>query len=225
MISYPEFTREISKSSTLSACKSNKKVDNTSQWQETCSPLHCSLPTPDCTTSKLGFIDNETDLNPINMECLPTKNKSLGDAIDDLFRYCPLDPFVLPEKKQLRFGAVGIREHPVIVGDNPTVKVGLPLQLGWDHQEEYQVDIEIYEATKSRRKRPQKLDAFQRVRRLQQFQPLDQLVKAEKKREQTIISLLPKSKTSKLSRYCGGGQTLSRILQETPTFEISKQYL
>eukprot|EP00521_Asterionellopsis_glacialis_P016158 CAMPEP_0195294404 /NCGR_PEP_ID=MMETSP0707-20130614/14867_1 /TAXON_ID=33640 /ORGANISM="Asterionellopsis glacialis, Strain CCMP134" /LENGTH=221 /DNA_ID=CAMNT_0040355363 /DNA_START=40 /DNA_END=705 /DNA_ORIENTATION=- len=221
MIAYTEYTHQISKPSKMVQGKRNE-----GEWQESCQPLHCNLPASAPTISKLGFVDNETASNPITIECLPSKGQSFGDAFDDLFRDCPLaPPITTKNKKQLRFGTVGIREHRVIVGDNPSVKVGLPLQLDWDYCKEIKVDLEIFEATKPSRKRPQKLDAFQRFQRLREFQAPAQLVRAERKREQKIISLLPKSQSRKLSRYCGGGQTLSKILQDTPTLEPPRRYV
>jgi len=62
-------------------------------------------------------------------------------------------------EKQVFFYEVSIREYPRILGDNPAVTEGVPLALDWDHQNQYKVNVEMYEFTRApvRRKSRRKL--------------------------------------------------------------------
>jgi len=62
-------------------------------------------------------------------------------------------------EKQVFFYEVSIREYPQILGDNPAVTEGVPLALDWDHQNQYKVNVEMYEFTRApvRRKSRRKL--------------------------------------------------------------------
>jgi hypothetical protein len=54
--------------------------------------------------------------------------------------------------KTVRFARVEIREHPRILGDNPSVKRGPALSLGWFNDgtgREYSCDIDTYEAIRA----------------------------------------------------------------------------
>lgn len=56
------------------------------------------------------------------------------------------------DSKKLGFSTVTIREHPVVLGDNVTVR-GPPISLSWDYQDEKVYELEDYEqATKERRR-------------------------------------------------------------------------
>ena len=49
------------------------------------------------------------------------------------------------EKQGVRFGTVRIHTHPITLGDNPAVKHGLPMELGWDHVNSETFDLEEFE--------------------------------------------------------------------------------
>eukprot|EP00549_Striatella_unipunctata_P021491 CAMPEP_0118705090 /NCGR_PEP_ID=MMETSP0800-20121206/19653_1 /TAXON_ID=210618 ORGANISM="Striatella unipunctata, Strain CCMP2910" /NCGR_SAMPLE_ID=MMETSP0800 /ASSEMBLY_ACC=CAM_ASM_000638 /LENGTH=152 /DNA_ID=CAMNT_0006607163 /DNA_START=81 /DNA_END=539 /DNA_ORIENTATION=+ len=50
-------------------------------------------------------------------------------------------------KKSVSFGSIEIREYPVVLGDNHSVK--FPLALDWDHQNSLSVDCEEYEESRA----------------------------------------------------------------------------
>jgi hypothetical protein len=55
--------------------------------------------------------------------------------------------------KTVSFGSVRVREYIRIVGDNPEVKVGPPISIGWDYMEREDQTLEEYEASKRGGKR------------------------------------------------------------------------
>lgn len=156
-------------------------------------------------------------------------DKSLNqDAKSSRVRHCPLHHLleevvnpslaVLVEKsktKKVSFGTVEIREHAVIVGDNPFVKVGLPLTIDWQHHSEISLDLNIYESSRDpHRRKLLKLGAKRRFERLQQFEPDDaHLEMAVRNRQKHLLSLLSKTKSNKMMRYCGESQTLCNLMQ------------
>jgi len=52
-------------------------------------------------------------------------------------------------KKCVQFGCLTVREHPIVLGDNPAAKAGPPLAIDWHHFREYTIDLEEYEAARS----------------------------------------------------------------------------
>jgi len=55
--------------------------------------------------------------------------------------------------KKVIFHEVQIREFDQILGDNPAVSDGVPVALAWEFQEEYNMDIDIYECTRGPERR------------------------------------------------------------------------
>lgn len=49
-------------------------------------------------------------------------------------------------KKKVGFGQVEIRTHHVVLSDNPACKDGCPMELGWDHVDTCNFDLEEFEA-------------------------------------------------------------------------------
>jgi len=56
------------------------------------------------------------------------------------------------DSKKLCFSTVTIREHPIVLGDNVTIR-GPPISLSWDHQDEKVYGLEDYEQTIRERRR------------------------------------------------------------------------
>ena len=72
---------------------------------------------------------------------------------------------------QVSFDSVQVRSFEQTLGDNPTVSIGPPVQLGWDFEQREPVQVDIYESNKVlARRRPHEfaLNHFQR-RNLLQF--------------------------------------------------------
>lgn len=67
-------------------------------------------------------------------------------------------PVVVSPKTRTRrgvtFATVEIREHPIIVGDHPGVKRGVPLSIGWESVNQILLDLDRYEAVRVRHRRP-----------------------------------------------------------------------
>ena len=49
------------------------------------------------------------------------------------------------EPKKVEFGSISIRRHPLVIGDNPSVTSGAPLQIGWKVMSEATHSIDLYE--------------------------------------------------------------------------------
>lgn len=50
-----------------------------------------------------------------------------------------------PPKRRVSFGSVGIREHALTIGDNPSCRSGAPTSLDWEFADKDTVHIESYE--------------------------------------------------------------------------------
>lgn len=79
------------------------------------------------------------------------------------------DNTVSERKLSISFGSISIREYTRIPGDNPSVSEGPPITVEWEHQDEYEVDIDHYEQKKVRRSSSQlKLSPESRIEMLKQ---------------------------------------------------------
>jgi hypothetical protein len=47
--------------------------------------------------------------------------------------------------KSVVFGRISFREYPIIMGCNPSVGQGVPVTIGWNYFNEYDVAVETYE--------------------------------------------------------------------------------
>ena len=47
--------------------------------------------------------------------------------------------------KEVGFGRIAFREYPIIMGGNPSVSEGVPVELDWHHINEYDVEVDSYE--------------------------------------------------------------------------------
>lgn len=57
-------------------------------------------------------------------------------------------------RKRVTFGNVEIREHPRILGDNPSVKRGPALSIGWyDNGRQHSYDVDTFEAIRANQRR------------------------------------------------------------------------
>ena len=51
-------------------------------------------------------------------------------------------------RRRVSFGSVGIREHTLTIGDNPSCRAGAPTSLDWEYDEKDTVHVESYEFTR-----------------------------------------------------------------------------
>ena len=56
--------------------------------------------------------------------------------------YCSQCP-TCTQAKRVQFSTVQIRSYPIILGDNPSVSAGPPIQLGWEISDTFQVSVEV----------------------------------------------------------------------------------
>jgi hypothetical protein len=57
------------------------------------------------------------------------------------------------EMKKVHFASVKIYEHPIILGDNPGVTDGAPIQIDWKSQKETSMLVDLYESTREKERR------------------------------------------------------------------------
>ena len=73
-------------------------------------------------------------------------------------------------QKVVTFGRMmQFREYPIIVGDNPAVTRGVPIQIGWEYMPQYQLSLDEYERFREGRRRLKfelQLESLDRVRML-----------------------------------------------------------
>jgi hypothetical protein len=58
-----------------------------------------------------------------------------------------------PTTMVLTFTDVTIREYPVILGDNPSPKIGAPVGLDWDYTKEFIMDVNEFEESRRGKRR------------------------------------------------------------------------
>lgn len=73
-----------------------------------------------------------------------------GDAIEE--------PVVSGRKKRVYWGDLTVYEFPNLLGDNPAVSEGVPLTIGWEHEEMNVVAIDYYEYMRQSRPRRRRKD-------------------------------------------------------------------
>jgi hypothetical protein len=56
------------------------------------------------------------------------------------------------KKTAVSFSNVRIREYPIIIGDNPSILIGIPITIDWTHVREIDCSIDEYEAQKLERR-------------------------------------------------------------------------
>ena len=54
--------------------------------------------------------------------------------------------------RSVSFGEVCIREHSLTIGDHPNCSYGPPVCLDWDFEEQNRVDLDLYEASRGKRR-------------------------------------------------------------------------
>mmetsp|Transcript_27821 Transcript_27821/g.42801 ORF Transcript_27821/g.42801 Transcript_27821/m.42801 type:complete len:171 (+) Transcript_27821:68-580(+) len=75
-----------------------------------------------------------------------------------------LDSTSTDGERSVRFGTIEIYEHPIILGDNPSVSAGLPITIDWDSQREFCFSIEDYEDYRLERRRKDEMSIPAEVR-------------------------------------------------------------
>jgi hypothetical protein len=69
-------------------------------------------------------------------------------------------------KKAVSFGLIHVREYDCVVGDNPTVRVGPPISIGWNYVQKQGVPMDDYEKIKRPRTSDLRMGSYTRKRLL-----------------------------------------------------------
>ena len=59
-------------------------------------------------------------------------------------------------KPQVRFSTLEIREHPIVLGYNPSTLRGPPVEIDWTCQSSRRLDLESYESERALKRRSEK---------------------------------------------------------------------
>jgi hypothetical protein len=51
-----------------------------------------------------------------------------------------------PKDTKISFNHISVRSYPVLIGDNPSVTQGVPLTIGWEHDQEESYNVDVYES-------------------------------------------------------------------------------
>jgi hypothetical protein len=107
-----------------------------------------SLESMDSTVSDVAMTDAKNDSGGSSSEEEPTESLSSDvepSEIDDGIRASKL-----PERQTtISFGSIQVREYELVLGDNPDVKVGPPISLGWSFVEHEQEPLDEYETRRN----------------------------------------------------------------------------
>ena len=87
-----------------------------------------------------------SDLNPREAHTASPLSTSLHARSASL----PSQPQTPP--RSVSFGQVCIREHSLTIGDHPNCSNGPPVCLDWDFEEHNRVDLDLYEASRGKRR-------------------------------------------------------------------------
>jgi hypothetical protein len=66
------------------------------------------------------------------------------------------------KNKAVSFGLIQVREYNCVVGDNPAVRVGPPVSIGWEFVQNKDVPVDVYEKTNHPRKSGLRMSNFTR---------------------------------------------------------------
>jgi hypothetical protein len=89
-------------------------------------------------------------------------------------------------KKAVSFGLIHVREYDCVVGDNPTVRAGPPISIGWKYVEKQGVPITDYEKIKRPRTSDLRMGSYTRKRLLRQFDVSLEDIRAAERIARTI---------------------------------------
>ena len=116
---------------------------------------------------KFNFTEKKARNNKLidrcTMKCdklskIDNKNSNLMQSDDDDFYYLSTPNKLLESdaktQKVVSFKTLSIREYDLIIGDNPSCSVGLPITLGWNHTDDKIIDIDYYETNRKPRRKP-----------------------------------------------------------------------
>jgi len=90
-------------------------------------------------------------------------------------------------KKSVSFGAIQIREYDRVLGDNPDVRVGPPVSIGWDFVQLDDMALDHYETTRPKKKLYLRMSSITRKNLLKNvFDVPEEEIRAAEKEVQKI---------------------------------------
>jgi hypothetical protein len=131
---------------------------------------------------------------------------STAETSEDHFDDLPFEEQLSPgldirqtkKTKSVSFGNIEVREYPMVLGDNPSCRDGLPVSLGWEYAQLCLMDVDDYEHDRPPRRCLgdfvlRWMDRRQIVKRIASTQELltatSKVKKAQLQRERTIRRL------------------------------------
>ena len=69
-----------------------------------------------------------------------------------------------PNTKKVTFDSLHVREHAVILGDNPSVSSGPPLTISWEAQASLHLSLDEYEASRPPRRHKEEMHVPREIR-------------------------------------------------------------
>jgi hypothetical protein len=132
-------------------------------------------------------------------------NKTIVSALKS--SKCPSTELPCAQQKNVRFSSIEIREYPGCLGDNPAVSAGVPITIEWEHQCEYELNVQDYEAA-----RPPRRNKFQ-----MRIGPLDRtlILKSSGYSRQEIKARIKETDIARHQRQRTGELLLLAPLQES----------
>jgi hypothetical protein len=82
-----------------------------------------------------------TKINSSQRTCSTTSLGSESSSVSSADQESPQDG-----KHRVRFGHVSVREHEIVLGDNPVAEVGPPISLGWKYNQHSELELDEYES-------------------------------------------------------------------------------
>ena len=184
------------------------------------------LPTVVPRKSILKPSDTEVPIKNKGWKALPKLLSSTEtDATTPRSCVRPSTPTTVLAKRTVQFELVMIRCYDQCVGDNPAVSYGTPVSLDWGYEEMEPIDLDLYEATRGKRRNPRQMmmNYFNR-RNLLSYRfgvSEEEIVKAEKAaakiRNQRSVTraLLPAAKIEDM--VTSGIRKTKRMLKKNKT--------
>ena len=80
----------------------------------------------------------------------------------DTLKEMPITTANSSSKKAVSFGLIQVREYNRVVGDNPTVRAGPPMSIGWEFVQKQDVPVDDYEKLKPPRTSDFRMGSFTR---------------------------------------------------------------
>ena len=120
-------------------------------------------------------------------------------------------------RKKVCFGDISIREYPMILGDHPNTRSGLPVMLDWQHQYEETMGLEMYQymhKTTSQANSHSSSSKRTRARRLASKYRRDYLLSLDKYTTEDFVAVIEELQQIQDSRMKNAGITDATLFKK-----------